>query len=67
MAATARLAERATAVGLFTAVALNEPLIRLADGAVAGVPGLVLYVFGLWGLGIALVALVMRGGRLSGG
>jgi hypothetical protein len=67
MAATHRLAERAAAVGLLLAVTLNEPLMRVADGTIAGLPGLIVYVFGVWGLGIALLALVMRGGRLGGG
>ena len=67
MAATAQLAERAAAVGLLGVVALNQPLIRLADGMIAGLPGLFVYIFAVWGLGIALVALVMRGGRLGGG
>jgi hypothetical protein len=66
MAATARLAERAAAAGLLAAVTLNAPLIRIAEGWVAGLPGLVVYVFLLWALVIALLAAVMRGGRLSG-
>ena len=66
MAATARLAERAAAAGLLAAVALNAPLIRIAEGWVAGLPGLAVYVFLLWALVIALLAAVMRGGRLSG-
>lgn len=67
MPATARLAERAAAAGLVGAVLLNEPLIRLADGWIAGLPGLVVYVFAVWALLIGLLAAVMRGGRLGGG
>ena len=67
MPATARLAERAAAVGVVGAVLLNEPLIALADGAVAGLPGVYLYLFAVWALLIALVWAAMRGERLGGG
>jgi len=59
MPVTARLAERAGAVGLFGAALFNEPLIAAFNGAVAGVPALFLYVFGVWALLIALLAAVM--------
>lgn len=67
MAATARLAERACAVGLLGAVVFNAPLIRVGEGLVAGLPGLFLYAFAVWGLVIALMALAMRSGHLGGG
>ena len=67
MPATGRLAERAAAVGVVGTVLLNEPLIRLADGIVEGVPGLYLYMFAVWALLILLVWAVMRGERLGGG
>lgn len=67
MPATARLAERAAAAGLVGAVLLNEPLIGLADGMLAGLPGIYLYVFAVWALVIVLVALVMRGEQIGGG
>ena len=67
MPATARLAERAAAVGLVGAVLLHEPLIRLSEGWVAGLPGLVVYVFAVWLLLIVLLAAIMRTGRLGGG
>jgi hypothetical protein len=67
MPATTRLAERAAAAGVVGAVLLNEPLIALADGAVAGVPGVYVYIFAVWALLIALVWAVMRGERIGGG
>ena len=67
MPATARLAERAAAIGVVGAVLLNKPLIALADGAVAGLPGVYLYVFAVWALLIVLVWAVMRGERIGGG
>lgn len=67
MPATVRLAERAAAVGLVGAVLLNEPLIGLAEGWIAGLPGVVVYVFAVWALLIGLMVAVMRGGRLGGG
>jgi hypothetical protein len=63
MPATARLAERAAAAGLFGAAAFNAPLIELFDGAGTGAPGLVVYVFVVWGLLIAAVAAVMARDR----
>lgn len=59
MPVTARLAERAGAVGLFGAALFNEPLIAAFNGAVAGVPALFLYVFGVWAALIALLAALM--------
>jgi len=59
MPVTARLAERAGAVGLFGAALFNEPLIAAFNGAVAGIPALFLYVFGVWALLIALLAGLM--------
>jgi hypothetical protein len=55
---TARTASTA-AVG---AVALNYPILGLADTntMVMGVPALYLYLFGVWALIIALVALAIR-------
>ncbi|TVQ54806.1 MAG: hypothetical protein EA355_11115 [Rhodobacteraceae bacterium] len=67
MPATGRIAERAVAVGLGSAVAFNEPLIAMAEGAVAGMPGLYLYIFGVWGLAILLLGLAMRRERIGGG
>lgn len=67
MPATGRIAERAVAVGLASAVAFNEPLTVLAEGAVAGVPGLYLYIFAVWGLAILLLGLAMRRERIGGG
>jgi hypothetical protein len=67
MPATARLAERAAAAGVVGAVLLNEPLVALADGMVAGVPGVYLYIFLVWGVVIALIWAVMHGERLGGG
>ena len=67
MPATARLAERAAAVGLVGAGLLNEPRIRLSDGQVAGLPGVGVYVVAVWLLLIVLLAAVMRTGRLGGG
>lgn len=67
MPATARLAERAAAVGIVGAVLLNEPLVSLSDGVVAGLPGIYLYLFGVWGLLIVLIWAVMHGERLGGG
>lgn len=66
MPATARLAERAAAAGLFGAVAFNAPLIELFDGAGEGFPGLVVYVFVVWGLLVATVAAVMARERPPG-
>lgn len=59
MPVTARLAERAGAVGLFGAALFNEPLIAAFNGAVAGIPALFLYAFGVWALLIALLAALM--------
>lgn len=66
MPATARLAERAAAAGLFGAVAFNAPLIELFDRAGAAFPGLVVYVFVVWGLLVAVVAAVMTRSRPPG-
>jgi hypothetical protein len=67
MPATGRIAERAAATGLAGAVLLAEPLIGLADGTVAGLPGLYLYVFLVWGLVILVLGLAMRRERIGGG
>jgi hypothetical protein len=66
MPATARLAERAAAAGLFGAVAFNAPLIELFDRVGGSYPGLVVYVFVVWGLLVAAVATVMRRARPPG-
>lgn len=59
MPVTARLAERAGAIGLFGAALFNEPLIAAFDGMAAGVPAVFLYVFGVWAVLIALLARLM--------
>ena len=59
MPVTARLAERAGALGLFGAALFNEPLIAAFNGAVAGIPVVFVYVFGVWALLIALLARLM--------
>lgn len=52
-------------VGLFVAGALafNPPLLNLFHGTVFGCPTLYVYIFGVWGLFIAALALVLERGR----
>jgi hypothetical protein len=66
MPASTRLAERAAAVGLFAAVGFNAPVIDTATGTVAGVPALLLYVFGVWAAVVAALALAMARDRPPG-
>jgi len=49
-------------VGLFVAgvVAFNPPLLNLFHGTVFGWPALYLYIFGVWALLIAGLALVLE-------
>jgi len=49
-------------VGLFVAgvVAFNPPLLNLFHGTVFGWPALYLYIFGVWALLIAALALVLE-------
>jgi hypothetical protein len=52
-------------VGLFVAgaVAFNPPLLNLFHGTVFGWPALYVYIFGVWALLIAALALVLERGR----
>jgi hypothetical protein len=60
---TARRRDRL--VGLFAAgvVAFNPPLLNLFRGTVFGWPVLYIYIFGVWALLIAALALVLERGR----
>ena len=52
-------------VGLFAmgVVAFNPPLLDLFHGTVFGWPVLYVYIFGVWALLIAALALVLERGR----
>ncbi len=52
-------------VGLFAVgvIAFNPPLLNLFHGAVFGWPILYVYIFGVWALLIAALALVLERGR----
>jgi hypothetical protein len=52
-------------VGLFAVgmVAFNPPLLNLFHGTVFGWPVLYVYIFGVWALLIAALALVLERGR----
>ena len=52
-------------VGLFVAglVAFDPPLLNLFHGTVFGWPALYVYIFGVWALLIAALALVLERGR----
>jgi hypothetical protein len=52
-------------IGLFVAgvVAFNPPLLNLFHGTLFGWPALYLYIFGVWALLIAGLALVLERGR----
>jgi hypothetical protein len=52
-------------VGLFVAgvVAFDPPLLNLFHGTVFGWPVLYVYIFGVWALLIAALALVLERGR----
>jgi hypothetical protein len=53
---------RLLATAMLAFLALNSPLLTLADSDARflGIPVLYAYLFGVWGLVIALVALVVR-------
>ncbi len=63
MPASARLAERAAAVGLAGAVAFNAPMIEVPTGTLLGLPMLGVYVFGVWAAVVAALALVLARDR----
>jgi hypothetical protein len=56
---------RLVAVAILGLLLLNYPLLSLADSeaTVLGIPGLYAYLFAVWALLIALIALVLRGSR----
>jgi hypothetical protein len=58
-----RTARRDRLIGLFIAgaVLLNPPILNLFGGTLGGWPVLYLYLFIVWALLIAGVAIVMRG------
>jgi len=60
-----RTPERLVGVALAGAVALNFPLLYLfgGPGTVFGVPRLYVYIFVVWAVVIALLALVIRAPR----
>lgn len=64
MPLSSRTAERSVAITLFGVVAFNRPLIDVFDAgpdtAFTGTPPIVLYIFGVWTLFVALLALTMR-------
>ena len=61
----ARARERLIALFLFGCLAMNPPLLSLfgTDTLVAGIPLLFFYLFAVWAVLIALLALVIEGGR----
>ena len=58
-----RTERRDRLVGLFIAgvVLLDPPLLNLVGGTLFGIPSLYLYLFAVWALLIAAVAIAMRG------
>lgn len=59
-----RTARRDRMIGLFVAgmVLLNPPILDLVGGMVSGWPVMFLYLFGVWALLIAGVAMAVHGG-----
>ena len=57
-----RTARRERLIGLFVIglVLLDPPILNLVGGTLFGWPALYLYLFAIWGLLIAAVALVMQ-------
>jgi hypothetical protein len=55
-------ASRLVAVAILGFLALNPPLLGLADGTarVLGIPGLYAYVFGVWVVFVGVVLLILR-------
>ncbi|QDC01774.1 hypothetical protein FGU64_15825 [Mesorhizobium sp. 8] len=58
-----RTARRDRMVGLFAAgtILLNPPILNLVGGTLFGWPALYLYLFGVWGLLIAVIGLISEG------
>lgn len=50
--------QRLTAMGIAGVVVFTYPMLGLANGTIAGLPGAFVYLFGAWGALIALVAMV---------
>jgi hypothetical protein len=57
-----RLGDRLIALFLFGCVAINPPLLAVfrTDLLVAGIPFLFLYIFGVWAVLIAALALIVE-------
>lgn len=53
--------QRLVALGVAGIVLLTYPILGLPDGMMFGVPTQLLYLFGVWGVLIALAALVAEG------
>lgn len=55
--------QRLTALGLAGLLAFSQPLLGLAGGEAGGLPGSVLYLFGVWAALIALAAAIAERGH----
>ncbi|MEL6277870.1 MAG: hypothetical protein AAF661_15720 [Pseudomonadota bacterium] len=63
MSTPSRSAEQAFAITLMGGIAFNRPLIDVFDVAseqISGTPPIFVYMFGVWGLFVVLLAFAMR-------